>query len=174
MPYAQLSPFGQIGGDLDGSAVNLRHNSNSSVTAFAWGMATAALLTGNADFLDVAEHELQWITGFNPTNISMMAGVGGGPGCYHHRYCFMEDHADGAVPGGIITGIQTGTGDIVELGDMDTKNWVAVEAPVDYPIMDTDVWGWTYAYKTNEYGTWKNSWYTIAAIQIEKALKALR
>ncbi len=25
--------------------------------------------------------------------------------------------------------------------------------------MDTDVWGWTYAYKTNEYGTWKNAYF---------------
>jgi len=136
-------------------------------------MATAALLTGNADYLDVAERELQWITGFNPTNISMMVGVGFGPGCYHHRYCFMEGCALGAVPGGIVTGIQPGNDGIVELGDMDTKNWVAVEAPLDYPIMDTGVRGWTYAYKTNEYGTWKNAWFTIAAVQIEKALCAL-
>ncbi len=173
--YANLSPFQHIGGELeDGTVVNLRHNSNSSTTAFAWGMATAALVTGNTDYLDVAEHELQWITGFNPTNVCMMAGIGYGPGCYHHRYCFMDGHADGIVPGGIITGIQAGNDGIFELGDMDTKNWVVIEAPLDYPIMDSDVRGWTYSYKTNEYGMWKNTWFTIAAIQIEEALKLLR
>jgi len=40
--------------------------------------------------------------------------------------------------------------------------------------MASDVRGWTYSYKTNEYGMWKNTWFIIAAIQIEEALKVLR
>ncbi len=57
---------------------------------------------------------------------------------------------------------------------MDTKNWVAAKVPLDYPIMDTDVWGSTYAYKTNKCGTWKNVYFTMVAILVEEELGALR
>ena len=104
----------------------------------------------------------------------MMAGVGRGPGCYHHRYCFMEGCEDGVVPGGVTLGIHPGAGKTIEIGDLRTKNWVIANVPIDYPIIDTDVWGWTYAYKTSEYALAKGASFMRAAAQIEKALRELR
>jgi len=105
----------------------------------------------------------------------MMAGVGGGPGCYHHRYCFIEGHEDGVVPGGVINGIVGGNGNVFDIGDFRTGNFVVSDnLPVDYPIIDTDVWGWTYAYLTNEYWVINNAWFIMGATQVHRALKTLR
>jgi hypothetical protein len=66
----------------------------------------------------------------------------------------MEGHEDGVVPGGVLNGMVAGTGGIVELGDFRTGNFVIADGlPVDYPILDTDGWGWSYAHHTNEYWT---------------------
>jgi len=104
----------------------------------------------------------------------MMAGVGKGPGCYHHRYCFMEGCDDGVVPGGILNGIMSGDGDALYLGDTDTKNFVIAEVPLDYPVIDTDVSGWTYSYASNEYWARNSAWFVMGAFQVEKALRELR
>jgi endoglucanase len=176
MQFAKLSPFGQIGGMAkDGSIRNIKPNTNNGRFGdVAWGMAAAARLLKEPEYLRVAEQQLQWIIGFNPADVSMMAGVGKGPGCFHTRYCFMEGCEGGVVPGGIPLGIVPGTGKIVELGDMDTKNWVIADVPVDYPVIDTDVWGWTYAYKTGEYALAKNASFIRAASQIVMALRELQ
>ncbi len=178
MEFAGLSSFGLIGGRVeDGSVRNLKYeHGNRRIAAFAWGMATAALLTGDRKYLTVAERQIQWITGFNPADISMMAGVGRGPGCYHHRYCFMAGCEHGVVPGGILNGIERGEGigKATYLGDTDTKNFVIARVPVDYPVIDTDVRGWTYAYLSNEYWARNSAWFVLGAVQIEKALRALR
>ncbi len=115
----------------------------------------------------------KWIVGFNPADISMMAGIGKGPGCYHHRYCFMKGCEHGIVPGGILNGIMPGNGGIIEIGDI-TKNFIIAELPPEYPIIDTGVWGWTFAYLTNEYWTRNNSWFVLGAMQIEKAMRELK
>ncbi|MCK4349547.1 MAG: glycoside hydrolase family 9 protein, partial [Candidatus Krumholzibacteria bacterium] len=173
--FGTLSPFGQIGGTAqDGSTRNIMSHSNNRFGDIAWGLATAARLLEEPKYLKAAEHQLQWILGFNPADVSMMAGVGRGPGCYHTRYCFMEGCESGIVLGGITLGIVSGTGNTIELGDMDTKNFVIADVPIDYPIIDTDVWGWTYAYKTSEYALAKGASFIRAAAQIEKALRELK
>jgi len=171
-PFGGLSNFGQIGCRAkDGSVRNIISSGNRVLGAYAWGLATAAMLLGEPKYLKMAEHQIQWILGFNPADISMMAGVGRGPGCYHHRYCFIEGHEDGVVPGGILNGIVGGTGGVIDIGDFRTGNFVvSEELPVDYPIIDTDVWGWTYAYQTNEYWTINNAWFIMGALQVERAI----
>jgi len=63
----------------------------------------------------------------------------------------------------------------MDIGDFRTGNFVVSDdLPVDYPIIDTDVWGWTYAYKTNEYWTLNNAWFIMGALQMEKAMKELK
>jgi hypothetical protein len=39
---------------------------------------------------------------------------------------------------------------------------------------DAGVWGWTFAYLTNEYWTRNNSWFVLGAMQIEKAMRELK
>ncbi len=177
MRFAHVSNFGQIGGvEEDGRSRNLfeSNHRNRRVGAFAWGLATAAILLEEPKYLEAAERQIQWIAGFNPADVSMMAGVGKGPGCYHHRYCFMEGCEDGIVPGGILNGIESGNGDVIYLGDLDTKNFVIAKVPPDYPLFDTDVWGWTYSYATNEYWARNSAWFVMGAYQVEKALRELR
>jgi hypothetical protein len=172
-PFARVSPFGQVGGPAaDGSIRNIKPNTNNGRFGdVAWGLAAAALLLKDPGYLQLAESQLQWILGFNPADVSMMADVGRGPGCYHTRYCFMEGCEDGVVPGGITLGIVPGEGTTIELGDMDTKNWVIADVPLDYPILDTDVHGWTFAYRTSEYALAKNASFIRAAVMIHKAQK---
>jgi endoglucanase len=175
MQYANLSPFGQIGGTAkDGSVRNIvPHTNNRKLGDVAWALATAAILLEEPKYLEAAEYQIQWILGFNPADVSMMAGVGKGPGCYHHRYSFTEGGRDGVVPGGVMIGINPGNGGILELGDI-TKNFIIAEVPIDYPIFDTGTWGWTYAYKTSEYACSKNDSFIRGASQIAKALRMLK
>ncbi|MCK4466239.1 MAG: glycoside hydrolase family 9 protein [Bacteroidales bacterium] len=174
MQYADVSNFGLIGGEAeDGSVRNYVFDySNRKIGAVAWGLATAAILLDESKYLEAAEHQIQWLVGFNAADISMMAGVGRGPGCYHHRYAFMEGCEDGVVPGGILNGIVGGKGKVLDLGDF-TKNFIVAEVPIDYPVIDTDVWGFTFAYLSNEYWTRNNSWFILGALQIERALRFL-
>ncbi|MCD4769498.1 MAG: glycoside hydrolase family 9 protein [Bacteroidales bacterium] len=174
--FTGVSNFGVIGGEAeDGSLRNLFGSNfrNRYAGINAWGLATAAILLNDHEYLKAAENQLQWIVGFNPADISMMADVGKGPGCYHHRYCFMEGCEDGVVPGGVLNGFKSGTGEIVEIGDI-TKNWVIADVPVDYPIIDTYGWGWTFGYNTNEYWVPNNAGFIMGAIQVEKAMRKLK
>ena len=176
MRFVNVSNFGMIGGKAkDGSLSNLheRNFRNRVVGLNAWGLATAAILLSEIEYLKAAENQLQWIIGFNPADISMMADVGKGPGCYHHRYCFMEGCEDGVVSGGVLNGFKAGNGKIVEIGDI-TKNWIIAEVPADYPIIDTYGWGWTFGYNTNEYWIPNNAGFILGAIQIEKAMRELK
>ncbi|MCD4735552.1 MAG: glycoside hydrolase family 9 protein [Bacteroidales bacterium] len=175
MQYANVSNFGLIGGEAeDGTLRNYVFDySNRKIGAVAWGLATAAIMLNEPAYLKAAEHHIQWLVGFNPADISMMAGVGKGPGCYHHRYAFMEGCEDGVVPGGILNGIVGGKGKVMDLGDF-TKNFVVADVPIDYPVIDTDVWGFTFAYLSNEYWTRNSSWFIMGALQIEKAIRKLK
>ncbi|MCD4772167.1 MAG: glycoside hydrolase family 9 protein, partial [Bacteroidales bacterium] len=176
MKYADVSSFGLIGGvTKDGTIKSYRYvaGANRRIGAVAWGLATAAIILDEPKYLEAAELQLQWIIGFNPADISMMATVGKGPGCYHHRYAFMEGCEDGIVPGGILNGIMPGKGEPIEIGDI-TKNFIIADLPPEYPIIDKGVWGWTFAYLTNEYWTRNNSWFVLGAMQIEKAMRELK
>lgn len=174
MQFTGLSNFGLIGGKEGDVVRNLKHHSNFHIGEFVWGFATAALLTKDAKYLKAAENSLQWIVGFNPADISMMVGVGKNPDCYHHRYCFMRGCESGKVPGGILNGIAAGNGKMTDLGDTDTRNFVAGEFPVDYPIMDDGVWGWTYSWLTSEYWIPNSAWFIMGAIQVDKAMRELK
>ena len=176
MKYADVSSFGLIGGvTKDGTIKSYRYvaGANRRIGAVAWGLATAAIILDEPKYLEAAELQLQWIIGFNPADISMMASVGKGPGCYHHRYSFMKGCEHGIVPGGILNGIMPGNGEIIEIGDI-TKNFIIAKLPPEYPIIDTGVWGWTFAYLTNEYWTRNNSWFVLGAMQIVKAMRELK
>ena len=132
-----------------------------------------AYLCKDIKYLKAAEHLIQWVVGFNPADISMMAGVGRGPGCYHHRYCFMEGCEDGVVPGAVLNGLTTGNGKTIEIGDI-TKNFIIAEVPIDYPVIDTYGWGWTFGYHTNEYWVPNNAGFIMGAVQVEKAMRILQ
>ena len=176
-PFTKASSFGQVGSkDEKGRLRNLGRNAfNRMLGAYAWGFATAAMLFNESRYLEMAEHQIQWILGLNPCDVSMMVGVGAGPGCYHHRYCFIDGHEDGVVPGGVLNGMVGGNGEVFDIGDFRTGNFVISDKlPIDYPIIDTDVRGWTYAYLTNEYWIRNNAWFIMGAIQTHRALKELK
>lgn len=176
-PLTNLSPFGQVGVlDNDNTLRNLRKEpSNRFFGTYAWGLATASMLFHEPEFLRIAEHQIQWILGFNPRDVSMMAGVGRSPSCYHHRYCFIDGHEDGVVPGGILNGIVGGNGGTFDIGDFRTGNFVISDGlPVDYPIIDMDTWGWTYAYLTNEYWIRNNAGFILGVTQVHRAIKELK
>ena len=173
-PLTRLSPFGQMGGpDREGHPRNLPPGAgNIHMASAGWAMAAAAKILKRKELLEIAERQLHWIVGYNPAEVSTMAGVGQGPGAYHTRLVFCEGHEDGVIPGGILNGIRGGDGTSnVNLGDPRTGNPVVPDhLPVDYPIIDTDVYGWTYAYMPNEYWVPNNGWFVLAAVQVEKAI----
>lgn len=174
-PLIDMSPFGQVGRyTKDGGISNIPGRS----TAFAknaWVLATAAILLDKPKYIDIAECQLQWITGLNPVDISMLTGIGKNARCCHHRYCFIQGHEDGKVPGAILNGISAGTGRLFNLGDYNTRNFVISDKlPVDYPVFDNDVFGWTWAYHNGETRNFTSGWFMLAAAQVEKALMAGR
>ena len=42
--------------------------------------------------------------------------------------------------------------------------------PVDYPVFDNDVYGWTWACHNGETRNFTSGWFMLAAAQVEKAL----
>ncbi len=170
-PLINMSPFGQVGRyTKDGGISNIPGRS-TTFAKNAWVLATAAILLDKPEYLDIAERQLQWIVGFNPVDISMLTGVGKNARCCHHRYCFIEGHEDGRVPGAILNGISAGTGKVFNLGDYNTRNFVISDKlPVDYPVFDNDVYGWTWAYHNGETRNFTSGWFMLAAAQVEKAL----
>lgn len=171
-PLTDLSPFGQVGGYTPEGRTSNIPGRCSVISRNAWALATASLLLGKPEYAQRAERQLQWIVGLNPADVSMMVGVGKGPGCYHNRYSFVEGHEDGMVPGAIVNGIRAGTGELFDLGDYDTRNFVIVDRlPVDYPVVDTGVHGWTYAYHVGETRNFTNGWFMMAAAQVARALR---
>ncbi len=176
-PLIRVSNFGQFGGYAeDGSERNLPPGTCSIyICSAGWALATTAVLLEKPDYLPAAERQLQWIVGYNPAEVSLMAGVGQGPGAYHTRLATCEGHEDGVIPGGILNGIRGGNGTSdLSMGDKRTGNLVLSDGlPIDYPIIDTDVYGWTYAYLPNEYWVPNNGWFVLAAVQVEKAINML-
>jgi len=176
-PLFRVSNFSHFGGYAeDGSKRNLPKGTGSIyICSAGWALATAAILLGKPDYLPAAEHQIQWILGYNPTEVSLMAGVGQGPGAYHTRLTACEGHEDGVIPGGILNGIRGANGSKdLNMGDERTGNLVICDAlPTDYPIIDTDVYGWTYAYLPNEYWVPNNGWFVLTAVQVEKAIDLL-
>ena len=77
MQYVDVSNFGLIGGEAeDGTLGNYVFDySNRKIGAVAWGLAKAAILLDESKYLEAAEHQIQWLIGFNAADISMMAGV---------------------------------------------------------------------------------------------------
>jgi hypothetical protein len=74
--FAGFSNFGQIGCKAeDGSMRNMISSANRTLGGFAWGLATAAMLLEEPKYLKMAEYQIQWIVGFNPADISMMAST---------------------------------------------------------------------------------------------------
>lgn len=75
------------------------------------------------------------------------------------------------MPGAILNGISAGTGKVFNLGDYNTRNFVISDKlPVDYPVFDNDVYGWTWAYHNGETRNFTSGWFMLAAAQVEKAL----
>lgn len=144
---------------------------NKSAGFNSWAFAVAYSFSQNTEHLKMAIDNLNWILGFNPADVSMMAGVGVGPGAYHHRYTSIPGHQDGIVPGGVLNGIKAGDGNLLFLGDEGAENYViGYNLPVDYPAIDTDVKGWTYAWWPNEYHIPNNAYFIMAATQLADVL----
>lgn len=106
-PLCGGSPFQQLGGQ--GEAGKLRNLFRDPCSIpygeASWLFATAALILKDRGYLELAERQLQWIAGFNPLEVSMIAGVGWGPGCYHTRFIACPGHEDGLVPVGALNGL---------------------------------------------------------------------
>jgi len=170
-PLIDQSPFGQVGRYTKDNQISNIPGRSTTFARNAWVLSTAAILLNKPEYIDIAERQLQWITGFNPVDISMLTGVGKNANCCHHRYCFIEGHEDGNIPGAILNGISAGTGKLFNLGDYNTRNFVISDKlPVDYPVFDNDVYGWTWAYHNGETRNFTSGWFMLAAAQVEKAL----
>ncbi|MFN6945029.1 MAG: glycoside hydrolase family 9 protein [Cytophagaceae bacterium] len=168
--FAAKSPFGHTGRIDNGAHSQIMENKTAGFNA--WALSFTYLLTGEKKYRDVAVNNLNWILGFNPADVSMMAGVGFGPGAYHHRYTSIPGREDGIVPGGVLNGIKAGTGDLLFLGDEGAENFViGYYLPKDYPAIDTDVHGWTYAWWPNEYHIPNNAYFIMAAYMLDQAGK---
>jgi len=75
------------------------------------------------------------------------------------------------VSGGILNGIVGGDDERFDMSDLRTANIVSDRLPVDYPLIDMNVRGWTYAYFTNEYWVRNNVGFIIGAPNYIKPLK---
>ncbi|MCD4747421.1 MAG: glycoside hydrolase family 9 protein, partial [Bacteroidales bacterium] len=65
-PVIDMSPFGQVGRyTKDGGISNIPGRSTTFAKK-AWALATAAILLDKPEYIEIAERQLQWITGFNP------------------------------------------------------------------------------------------------------------
>jgi hypothetical protein len=170
----ELTPFGVVG--RLSFAENKAHcgpSGNIGAAATGWALATTAILSGKSHYLDEAQLQMLWILGFNPTALSMMAGVGNNPRCYHHRYAAIPPGGKELVPGGILNGICfPRQGEPFQIGDLNTQNYVIGEnLPTDYPVLDDDVFGWTWGYASNEYFSLNSGFFILMATQIERAMK---
>lgn len=160
------SPFGNTGILKSDGTYSLITN-NKSAGMNAWAFAYAYSLFKDPEYRLMAINNINWILGYNPAEVSMMAGVGVGPGAYHHRYTSIPGHADGVVPGGVLNGIKAGDGGLLFLGDEGAENYVIGDhLPKDYPTIDTDVKGWTYAWWPNEYHIPNNAFFIMAAYML--------
>ena len=173
-PTLEDKPFGQVG-SFDFAEGKAYLGTGSISTSFAgWGLATTALLTGEPHYLEQAQQQMSWILGSNPTALSMMAGVGNNPRCFHHRYAAIPPGGKEVLPGGILNGIRfTRKGKPFNIGDLNTQNFVIGDnLPTDYPVLDDDVFGWTWGYGTNEYWTPNSGYFILMACQLERAMKS--
>lgn len=169
--FYKKSPFGNTGDFARKGEYSLITN-NKTAGMNAWAFAVTYKLFKDKVYLDMAVNNLNWILGFNPADVSMMAGVGVGPGAYHHRYTAIPGHEDGVVPGGVLNGIKAGDGGILFLGDEGAQNFVLGDnLPKDYPTIDTDVKGWTYAWWPNEYHIPNNAYFIMAAYMLAEVGK---
>jgi len=172
-PTLERKPFGQVG-SFDFSEGKTYLGTGSIGTALAgWGLATTALLTGERRYLEQAQQQMLWILGLNPTALSMMAGVGNNPRCFHHRYAAISPGGRELLPGGILNGIRFARqGKPFQIGDINTQNFVIGDnLPTDYPVLDDDVYGWTWGYGSNEYWTPNSGYFILMACQIERAMR---
>ncbi|WMJ75428.1 glycoside hydrolase family 9 protein [Cytophagaceae bacterium ABcell3] len=168
--HAEKSAFGHTGKYENNEFSLIMENKTAGYNA--WALAFTYSLTGDEKYRETAVHNFNWILGYNPADVSMMAGVGFGPGAYHHRYTSIPGHEDGIVPGGVLNGIKAGTGDLLFLGDEGAENFViGYYLPKDYPAIDTDARGWTYAWWPNEYHIPNNAYFIMAANMLSQAGK---
>lgn len=172
-PTLKRKPFGKIGSfDFSQGKSNLAPNGSSEATKIGWGLAITALLTGERQYLEKAQQQMSWVLGFNPTALSMMAGAGNNPRCFHHRYAAIPPGGRQFVPGGILNGLRFAKkGMPFQIGDLNTRNYVIGDnLPTDYPVLDDDVFGWTWGYGSNEYWIPHSSSFILMACQIERAM----
>ena len=168
------TPFHQVGFyDFSKGTSYLAPNGNIPICSAGWALATTAILTGNPRYLEKAWSHILWVLGLNPTGLSMMAGVGSNPRCFHHRCASIPGRDHALLPGGILNGIDfPRKGRPLVIGDLNTQNYVLGDhLPLGYPVLDDDVFGWTWGYGTNEYWTPNNGYFILMACQIEKALR---
>lgn len=172
----KLTPFGVVGRvNFDENKIYCGPSGNIGAGAAGWVLATTAILTGKCQYLDEAQLQMLWVLGLNPTALSMMAGVGNNPRCYHHRYAAIPPGGKELVPGGILNGICFARqGEPFQIGDLNTQNYVIGDnLPTDYPVLDDDLFGWTWGYASNEYFSLNSGFFILMATQIERAKRIL-
>jgi len=106
----------------------------------------------------------------------MMMGQGNNPKCIHHRYASISPGGHQILPGGILNGICFAThGKPLQIGDLNTQNYVIGDnLPTDYPVLDDDVFGWTWGYASNEYWSLNNGYFIMMTCQIARAQEKIK
>ncbi|HET7558724.1 MAG TPA: glycoside hydrolase family 9 protein, partial [Limnochordia bacterium] len=115
--------------------------------------AELSTLFDDVDLRTLAQKQFEWVVGRNPLGVSMVVGLGWrNPGLYDTRLATLPNHADAAIPGGVINGIDGGDGG---------RPILAVAPPGAGGL--TDQW------QTNEYWVPNNSWFIYAATELAAA-----
>ena len=176
-PLLKVSPFGGIGRfDFKEEKIYCGPLNNRIIAQTGWTLATTAILTRNPKYLQYAQYQTLWILGLNPTSLSMMMGQGNNPKCIHHRYASISPGGHQILPGGILNGICFAThGKPLQIGDLNTQNYVIGDnLPTDYPVLDDDVFGWTWGYASNEYWSLNNGYFIMMTCQIARAQEKIK
>jgi endoglucanase len=117
---------------------------NSMYLSQAWAAGLIWTLSGDVRAYDHAWDLVDWVLGRNPFGLCLMDGVGSRhTALYHHRYCAIPDHENGAVPGAVVNGI------------------VRESVERDVPRYDLKTEGRA-AYQTNEPWLPHNAYYLLA------------
>lgn len=137
-PFTRYTPYGQvmkwdvlfphaIGGQGGGVLQNNKWLENYDVLKTAYFLTEAYRLLGNKKYLELADAQLQWVMGRNPTGGSMIAGVG---------YKFQmpttaisytnSAHRNGLITGAVLRACAAGNGKLTERYGGGLPRWFPV------------------------------------------------
>jgi hypothetical protein len=157
-PFGQLRQYTDVPNPLE--LPPMPQGSTPYLCGSAYVEALAGRWLKEPSWVRLAEQQIQWTLGRNPLAISLVVGAGSRfPQRYHTRYVTLPGHADGAIPGGVMNGINGGDGK---------------EAPLNTPMLEVGTKGVSAAWQTNEYWTVDQGWLMLGVLELERALSAER